>query len=60
MTAAVSQSATTVEADDSLFTGVSVASRLSSLADVMAEIDSKRAAEVIRFRTCCADPRASK
>ncbi len=60
MTAAVSQPAATVEADDSPLTDVSAASRLSSLADVMAEIDSKRVAEVIRFRTCCADPRASK
>lgn len=60
MTAAVSLPATAVEADDSPLTDVRVTSRLSSLADVMAEIDSKRAAEVIRFRTCCADPRASK
>ncbi|MBV8931423.1 MAG: hypothetical protein JO285_02515 [Kutzneria sp.] len=60
MTAAVSLPATTVEADNSALTEMSASSRLASLADVMAEIGSKRAAEVIRFRTCCADPRASK
>ena len=60
MTAAVCQSATTVEADDTTPVNLSAASRLSSLADVIGEIDRKRAAEVIRFRTCCADPRASK
>ncbi len=60
MTAAVSQSAATVEVDDSPLTDANVTMRITSLADVMAEIDSKRVSEVIRFRTCCADPRASK
>lgn len=60
MTAIVSQPATNVEVGDSSLTDVSADSRLSSLKNVMAEIDGKRAAEVIRFRTCCADPRASK
>jgi hypothetical protein len=60
MTGAVFLPATAVEAANSPLTDVSAPSRLASLVDVMAEIDSKRAAEVIRFRTCCADPRASK
>lgn len=32
----------------------------ASLAVIDAEIAAKREADVIRFRTCCADPRASK
>ncbi|WP_211763472.1 hypothetical protein [Kutzneria sp. CA-103260] len=34
--------------------------RPTSLADTLAEIKAKREADLIRFRTCCADPRASK
>lgn len=30
------------------------------LADILMEISAKRVEDVIRFRTCCADPRASK
>lgn len=30
------------------------------LSDILMEINAKRAEDVIRFRTCCADPRASK
>lgn len=30
------------------------------LAAALAEAETKRAADVIRFRTCCADARASK
>lgn len=30
------------------------------LSAIEAEIVAKRAADVVRFRTCCADPRASK
>jgi hypothetical protein len=33
---------------------------LRPLTDVLAAAAQKRKAEVIRFRTCCADPRASK
>lgn len=33
---------------------------LRPLAQLLDQIESKRQAEVIRFRTCCADPRASK
>lgn len=32
----------------------------ASLSAIDAEIAAKREADVIRFRTCCADPRASK
>lgn len=32
----------------------------TTLASAFAEIQVKRAADVTRFRTCCADPRASK
>jgi hypothetical protein len=32
----------------------------ASLSTIDAEIAAKREADVIRFRTCCADPRASK
>lgn len=32
----------------------------TSLAAALAEVEAKRAADVVRFRTCCADPRASK
>lgn len=31
-----------------------------TLASALAEIEKKRVADVIRFRSCCADPRASK
>jgi len=34
--------------------------RPKTLREVLAEVNAKRAADVIRFRTCCADPRASK
>jgi hypothetical protein len=34
--------------------------RPKSLREVRTEVEAKRAADVIRFRTCCADPRASK
>jgi hypothetical protein len=45
--------------------GISVTSAppavsVASLTEVLDEVDAKREAEVIRFRTCCADPRASK
>jgi hypothetical protein len=30
------------------------------LRDALKEIAAKREADLIRFRTCCADPRASK
>lgn len=33
---------------------------LHPLAQLLDRIESKRQAEVIRFRTCCADARASK
>ncbi|MGH3550811.1 MAG: hypothetical protein ACRDQU_22350 [Pseudonocardiaceae bacterium] len=32
----------------------------TSLVAALAEAETKRAADVFRFRTCCADPRASK
>jgi hypothetical protein len=32
----------------------------TTLVTAFAEIQVKRAADVTRFRTCCADPRASK
>jgi hypothetical protein len=35
-------------------------SSLRPLAQLLDRIESKRRAEVIRFRTCCADARASK
>lgn len=35
-------------------------SRLFSLTEALSEVSRKRAADVIRFRSCCADPRASK
>lgn len=31
-----------------------------SLLEVLSEVQAKQNADVIRFRTCCADPRASK
>jgi hypothetical protein len=31
-----------------------------SLRATLAEVERKRAADAIRFRSCCADPRASK
>jgi hypothetical protein len=34
--------------------------RPKPLREVLAEVKAKRTADVIRFRTCCADPRASK
>lgn len=34
--------------------------RPTTLVAAFAEIQIKRAADVTRFRTCCADPRASK
>lgn len=36
------------------------ATRPAALTTIAAEILAKRAADAIRFRTCCADPRASK
>lgn len=33
---------------------------ITPLVGVFAEIARKRASDVVRFRTCCADPRASK
>jgi hypothetical protein len=38
----------------------SPASVPASLGAALDEAAAKRAADVIRFRTCCADPRASK
>lgn len=32
----------------------------TSLAAALAEAEAKREVDVVRFRTCCADPRASK
>ncbi len=32
----------------------------TSLTAALAEAEAKREADVVRFRTCCADPRASK
>ncbi|QUQ68817.1 hypothetical protein [Kutzneria sp. CA-103260] len=37
-----------------------VVAKPAGLADVLSEIEAKREADLIRFRTCCADPRASK
>ncbi|HET9895971.1 MAG TPA: hypothetical protein VFQ44_13675 [Streptosporangiaceae bacterium] len=37
-----------------------LAVRPSSLMAALDEAEAKRSAELIRFRTCCADPRASK
>ncbi|MDF5756219.1 hypothetical protein [Spongiactinospora sp. TRM90649] len=34
--------------------------RPTGLSAVLSEVAEKRAADLIRFRTCCADPRASK
>jgi hypothetical protein len=34
--------------------------RPTGLLDALAEVAEKQRADVIRFRTCCADPRASK
>lgn len=34
--------------------------RVTRLVDVLKAVEMKRQSEVIRFRTCCADPRASK
>jgi hypothetical protein len=34
--------------------------RITALSILLDEIDRKRRSELIRFRTCCADPRASK
>ncbi len=33
---------------------------IAALSSVLDEIDRKRHSELIRFRTCCVDPRASK
>lgn len=33
---------------------------VASLAEIKREIVVKRAEDALRFRTCCADPRASK
>jgi hypothetical protein len=33
---------------------------LRRLSEVLKAVEMKRQSEVIRFRTCCADPRASK
>jgi hypothetical protein len=32
----------------------------TGLATALREVEDKRCADLIRFRTCCADPRASK
>lgn len=32
----------------------------TGIAVALSEVTAKRAADLIRFRTCCADPRASK
>jgi hypothetical protein len=37
-----------------------VQTSIRQLRDVFAACSAKRAEELIRFRTCCADPRASK
>ncbi len=34
--------------------------RPTTLATALVEVEAKRSVDVIRFRTCCADPRASK
>jgi hypothetical protein len=41
-------------------TSISPTISVASLSEVLDEVAAKREAEVIRFRTCCADPRASK
>jgi hypothetical protein len=35
-------------------------SRPTTLVAALREVEQKRSADLIRFRTCCADPRASK
>lgn len=39
---------------------VKTIARVDGLKAIFCEIAAKRDADVIRFRTCCADPRASK
>jgi len=34
--------------------------RPTTLVAALQEVEAKRGADLIRFRTCCADPRASK
>lgn len=36
------------------------ANRPTTLVSALREVEVKRDADLIRFRTCCADPRASK
>jgi len=40
--------------------GVVVRPKLREMREVLMRIEAKRQADLIRFRTCCADPRASK
>ena len=35
-------------------------SRPTTLVAALREVEQKRSTDLIRFRTCCADPRASK
>ena len=35
-------------------------SKITPLFQILNKVDDKRSHELIRFRTCCADPRASK
>jgi hypothetical protein len=37
-----------------------VAGRPTGLLAALSEVAAKREADLVRFRTCCADPRASK
>lgn len=61
MSAVSSRPTRTVDADPFMWAAdLDTAVRPPSLSEVLTEIDIKREVDVIRFRTCCADPRASK
>ena len=39
---------------------IQVFNTLRTLPQIIAQVKQKQAVDLIRFRTCCADPRASK